>query len=95
MRLFNDWRKSMTFRGNIWRTDGESLCRYHGRPVKGLKYLYPMRLDRAHDDSRAEIESQTVNSPRVFASNQLAEFMSFLNDDGDAARTSEDGRQGP
>ena len=95
MRLFNDWRGSMTFRDNIWRADGESLCRYHGRPVRGLKYLYPMRLDRAHDDNLAEIESQTVNSPRLFASNQLAEFMSFLNDDGDAARTSEDGRQGP
>ena len=66
MRLFNAWYDSLTMEDNLWRIPWHPLCRYHARPTSGLVYKYPDRLDRAHSDSREEIESQTVEEPRVF-----------------------------
>jgi len=78
-RLFNDMLESLVFYGNEWVAGRGTLCRFHGRPTKNLLYHYPDRLDQMHDDNLAEIESQTVARPRVFASWQIAEFKRFIN----------------
>ncbi|MBR1837567.1 MAG: right-handed parallel beta-helix repeat-containing protein [Kiritimatiellae bacterium] len=57
-RVFNDWRGQAVFAGNEWAVGAAPLCRFHGRPRGGLRFLYPDRLDRIHDDNVAEIESQ-------------------------------------
>ena len=77
-RFFNDWRANLTMDGNRWISGGESICRFHGRPTKGLVYKYPDRLDCMHDDNLSEIESQTVTPPCVFAANELDAFLRFL-----------------
>ena len=66
IRLFNAWYPSITMEDNEWSIPFHSLCRYHGRPTSGLIYKYPDRLDRTHSDSQEEIESQTIEEPRVF-----------------------------
>ena len=63
IRLFNAWYPSMTLENNSWYIPWHVLCRYHGRPTADLKYKYPGRLDRTHNDSEAEIQSQTVEEP--------------------------------
>ena len=80
-RFFNDWRKNVTFSNNTWIAEGESLCRFHGRPTANLVYKYPDRLDQMHDDNLAEIESQTVTAPRVFSANERAALATFLKAD--------------
>lgn len=77
-RFFNDWRKNVTFSNNTWIAEGESLCRFHGRPTANLIYKYPDRLDQMHDDNQSEIESQTVSQPRVFGANERSAFSTFL-----------------
>ena len=77
-RLFNDWRKSFVMEGNDWLSSGEPICRYHGRPTKGLVHRYPDRLDQIHDDNAAEIESQGTGA-RVFGAGEKREFLGFIN----------------
>ena len=79
-RFFNDWRESLTFVGNQWIAENESLCRFHGRPTAKLIYKYPDRLDQVHDDNLAEIESQTVMAPRLFRSNEIKAFKEFIHE---------------
>ena len=79
-RFFNDWRESLTFVGNLWIAEDESLCRFHGRPTAKLIYKYPDRLDQVHDDNLAEIESQTVTAPRIFRSNEIKAFKEFIHE---------------
>ena len=79
-RLFNDWWKDLTLRGNRWITGKGSLCRYHGRPTENLVYRYPDRLDQIHDDNLSEIESQTATTPRVFTASDLESFKEFFHD---------------
>lgn len=80
MRLFNAWYGSITMEDNEWRIPFHYLCRYHGRPTSDLIYKYPDRLDRAHSDSLEEIESQTVEKPRVFRYGRkaLRQFMEMF-----------------
>ena len=66
MRLFNAWYESLTLEDNRWWIPFHQLCRYHARPTSDLVYKYPDRLDRAHSDDEAEIQSQTVEEPLVF-----------------------------
>ena len=77
-RLFNDWRKSFVMEGNDWLSSGEPICRFHGRPTKGLVHRYPDRLDQIHDDNAAEIESQGTGA-RVFGAGEKSEFLGFIN----------------
>lgn len=74
-RMFNDWRGEAVFRGNRWESGGEAICRYHGRPRRGLRYNYPDRLDQIHDDNASEIESQGAGA-RSFAATQ-EDFAAF------------------
>ena len=74
-RFFNVWRGEAAAEGNSWRSAGEPVCRYHGRPRAGLAYLYPDRLDQIHDDNQAEIESQGSGAG-VFGASE-AEFRRF------------------
>lgn len=78
-RLFNDWRAQLTMRNNVWRSDGESICRFHGRPTANLVYRYPDRLDQIHDDNLAEIQSQGSGA-RVFGPEELDAFRAFIGD---------------
>lgn len=87
-RLFNDWRASLTFAGNEWVSDGEPLCRYHGRPTKDLIYKYPDRLDCMHDDNLSEIESQGSGA-RVFAADERDAFRRFLQGSPEQARAAD------
>ena len=79
-RFFNDWRENLTFVGNQWIAENETLCRFHGRPTAKLRYKYPDRLDQVHDDNLAEIESQTVTAPRLFRSNEIKAFKEFIHE---------------
>ncbi len=63
IRLFNAWYDSFTMEDNVWYIPWHILCRYHGRPTEGLIDKNPDHLDRTHNDSQAEIESQTVEPP--------------------------------
>lgn len=56
-RLFNDWAGCAEFSGNRFADGAGWVCRRHGRPRSGLRYLYPDRLDRIHRDDEAEIET--------------------------------------
>lgn len=78
-RLFNDWRANWTFAANAWVSNGEPLCRYHGRPTANLTYRYPDRLDQTHRDDSAEIESQGGGA-RIFTPDQLKAFKEFINE---------------
>ena len=78
LRLFNDWRKDLSFAGNRWIAGAGTLCRFHGRPTANLVYRYPDRLDQMHDDNLAEIEAQTVTPPRVIGADGLGELRDFL-----------------
>ena len=80
MRLFNAWYSSLTLDGNEWYIPCHILCRYHARPTSGLIFKYPDHLDSAHIDDEAEIQSQTVEKPRVFryGKRALREFRQFL-----------------
>jgi len=82
-RLFNDWRDSMSFGGNVWIAGKGTICRYHGRPTANLTYRYPDRLDLTHDDNQGEIEAQGSGAC-VFGASQLKEFKSFLTKGGKA-----------
>ena len=77
IRLFNDWRRSLTLADNAWVSAGEPICRYHGRPTKDLVYKYPDRLDQLHDDNLAEIQSQGTGA-RVFGAGELEVFLGFM-----------------
>ena len=57
-RVFNEWRGQASFSGNTWESEGEAICRYHGRPRANLRFLYPDHLDQIHCDNAAEIEEQ-------------------------------------
>ena len=77
VRLFNDWRAALTMADNVWETEGETICRFHGRPTKDLVYRYPDRLDQMHDDNLSEIESQGSGA-RVFKADDLEAFLKFM-----------------
>ncbi len=72
MRLFNAWYACLTMTDNEWKIPFHPICRYHARPTSDLIYKYPDRLDRAHSDSQEEIESQTVEEPRVYGCGRKA-----------------------
>ena len=76
-RLFNDWRKNLTFADNKWIAGKELICRYHGRPTKDLIYKYPDRLDQMHDDNLIEIQSQGSGA-RVFKADEIDAFLKFM-----------------
>ena len=65
VRAFNDWGGEALFQDNVWEADGAPLCRCHGRPRAGLRFLYPDHLDQIHCDDEAEIEAQST-SPGLF-----------------------------
>lgn len=63
MRLFNAWYGAFTMEDNHWDIPCHLLLRYHARPTSDLQHKYPDYLDRMHNDSEAEIQSQTVEQP--------------------------------
>jgi hypothetical protein len=65
VRAFNDWAGEALFQDNVWDADGAPLCRCHGRPRAGLRFLYPDHLDQIHCDDAAEIEEQSTG-PALF-----------------------------
>ena len=85
MRLFNAWYSSLSLEDNEWYIPCHILCRYHARPTSGLIFKYPDHLDSAHIDDEAEIQSQTVENPRVFryGKRALREFRQFLGTNND------------
>ena len=77
LRMFNDWRAALVFADNRWEPGPGAYGRWHGRPAKGLRWLYPDRLDRVHADDASEIEADSVGS-RVFGKDDRAAFLAFL-----------------
>ena len=65
IRLFTAWYPQLNMHDNTWKVGCGTLIRYHGRPTSDLVYKYPDRLDRAHNDNQAEIESQLAENPVV------------------------------
>ena len=74
-RIFNEWRGQAVFTGNTWESQGEPVCRYHGRPRADLRFLYPDHLDQIHCDNAAEIEEQS--SGAVLFGGSEEEFRRF------------------
>ena len=71
----------ISWKGNTWDIRENHLCRYHGRPTSNLIYRYPDHLDAIHDDSEAEIQSQTVETPEKFGhgKKELKRFLERFN----------------
>lgn len=77
IRLFNAWYPSVSAEANIWKPGRGIICRYHGRPVRDIKYRYPNHLDEVRDDNEVEIQSQTAEKPDVFSKGRK-ELQRFL-----------------
>lgn len=79
-RMFNVWRGAAEFSGNTWECGDAPVCRFHGRPRTGLRFLYPDHLDQIHNDDAAEIEEQGTGAHIYGATAE--EFARFQSDFG-------------